>query len=126
ELLRLGLMHGREILTQAGLDSLLRLPPLNPMNAIFAAHLAVRQENAEFLARLAKQINSSLAGLPDLRSVLPGSVPFFDQPPMLRSSWQRILDAVSKEKASIPLGSTVAQLQDGLMNTELWAMRRVR
>ncbi|CAK8722350.1 MAG: hypothetical protein CDV28_11615 [Candidatus Electronema aureum] len=135
ELLRLGLMHGRKILTEIGLKNLLA-GTLNPMNAVFIAHLLARRED-EVLQALAVDlvghIDSSLAAHPDLRAALlvPQFVtsnetpPIFTAPPMLNSSWQLITQAVDKEKAVIPSGSLNEQIKAGVLNTALWLLHRL-
>jgi hypothetical protein len=127
ELLRLGLLHGRNILAKAGLGSVLAEQPLNPMTAVFAAHVLLRQEDAALTAELVKHVDRCVvAAMPDLVAVLPvsGGLPVFVLPPMLRSSWQRIMEAAGKEKAAISPGSVVEQLKDGVLNTPLWLLRR--
>jgi hypothetical protein len=131
ELLRLALMNNRNILTETGLKSLLAEPPLNPMTAIFAAHLLLRQEDTALAAELAGQLDSTLATQPDLRATLlnidrPEELPSFPLPPLLDSSWQLITQAVSKEKAVIPPDSLNDQLiKGGVLNTALWLLHRL-
>ncbi|WP_417910231.1 hypothetical protein [Candidatus Electronema sp. PJ] len=130
ELLRLALLNGRNILTETGLKHLLADQPLNPMTAIFATHLLLRQENAVLVGELAGKMESTLAAQPDVQVALLNignlaELPAFPQPPMLYSSWQLIMDAVSKEKAVIPPDSVNAQIKDGVLNTVLWLLHRL-
>lgn len=130
ELLRLGLLHGRKILTEAGVKELLAGPTLNPMTAIFAVHLLLRQEeSAALAAEMAVHIASPLAAHPDIRAaVLPiikaAEPPVFPNPPMLSCSWQLIMQAVGKEQAEIPPGTLNDQLRTSALGTALWLMQR--
>lgn len=127
EQLRLGLLHGRKVLSQNGLQNLLAAQPLNPMNALYAAGLLQESDFVDAAAELAQHLD----GLPDMELLLPGAgraeeSPSFALPPLLRKSWQLLMEAVSKEKAVIPLGSLNEQIQQGAaLNTALWLMHRL-
>jgi hypothetical protein len=123
EQLRLGLLHGRKVLCQTGLQNLLAAQPLNPMNVLYAAGLVQETDDA---AELARHLDSILADLPDMQLLLPGTAKQFALPPLLRKSWQLLMDAVSKEKTGIPPGSLNEQIQQGAaLNTALWLMHRL-
>jgi hypothetical protein len=131
ELLRLGLLHGRKVLTKTGLLNLLAAQPLNPMNALYAAGLLQEPDAADAAAELACHLhNGPLAALPDMQAFLLNTgklaePPALALPPLLNKSWQRLMEAVSKEKAVIPPGSINAQIQQGaVLNTALWLMHR--
>ncbi|MCW5208814.1 hypothetical protein VU10_01110, partial [Desulfobulbus sp. US1] len=51
--------------------------------------------------------------------------PVFPAPPMLRSSWDRINQAVEQRKVIIPPGSLTAQIAGGLLATSLWLIHRL-
>ncbi len=131
EQLRLGLLHGRKVLTQNGLHNLLAAQPLNPMNALYAAGLLQEPDCADAAAELARNMDGTLTALPDMQLLLPdaGSAkesPSFDLPPLFRKSWQLLTEAVGKEKAVIPPGSLNEQMQQGAaLNTALWLMHRL-
>ena len=128
ELLRLGLLHGRKILCQTGLQNLLAAQPLNPMNALYAAGLVQETNDA---AVLAQNMDGTLAALPDMQLLLSGAgraeeAPSFALPPLLRKSWQVLMETVSKEQAVIPPGSLNEQIQQGAaLNSALWLMHRL-
>lgn len=131
ELLRLGLLHGRKILNEPGVKNLLAAQPLNPMNALYAVHLLLRQEDAASAAELAAQAVPAVAALPDMQAALLGGgkadePPIFDLPPLFSKSWQLITDAVSKEKAVIAPGSLCGQMHNETLNSSLWLLRQLR
>ncbi len=128
ELLRLALMHNRKVLNAAEVKKLLAAEPLNPMNAVYIAHILRRQEDEALTAELAKRLGSSLSDLPDMQAVWLGRLeqpPTFALPPMLNSSWQLLNEAASKEKAVIVPGSLCDQLQGKVLNTALWLLHRL-
>lgn len=131
ELLRLALMHSRKILTEAGLKNLLAAQPLNPMNAIYAAHLLPKPDESGMTTLLASHIDKSLAELPDIQAVLSATEsrnepPVFALPPLLSKSWQLIMEAAGKEKAVITPGSLAEQIQAGTLNSALWLLHQLR
>ncbi len=133
ELLRLGLLHGRKILTASGLKSLLAAQPLNPMNMLYAAHLIQKPDESGLTELLASQLDKSLAELPDMQAVLPAAAgsrsepPVVALPPLLSRSWQLLMEAVDKEKAVIPIGSLNEQIKDGgTLNSSLWLLHQLR
>lgn len=94
EQLRLGLLHGRKVLSQNGLQNLLAAQPLNPMNALYAAGLLQESDFVDAAAELAQHLD----GLPDMELLLPGAgraeeSPSFALPPLLRKagncSWKQ-------------------------------------
>jgi hypothetical protein len=132
ELLRLGLLHGRKILNDANLKNLLAAQPLNPMNALYAVHLLLRQDDAAAAAELAGQTESAAAALPDMQAALlcagdrQDGPSVFTLPPLFSKSWQLIMDAVSKEKAVIAPGSFSGQMQKETLSSSLWLLRQLR
>ncbi len=131
ELLRLGLMNGREVLTEAAVRAMLEEQSLNPMLAIFAAHFLMRQYPAAAVltTELLKKLNQNVIAHPDLQALMlqqePGVRPAFPDPPMLHSSWQCIDQAVERRKAIVPPGSLTDQISNGLTKTSLWLMHRL-
>ena len=133
ELLRLGLLHGRKILTEPGLKSLLAAQPLNPMNALYAAGLLQDSEKSDVMkVELAMLLERGLAELPDMRALLfiigkPNEPAVLPVPPLFWRSWQLLMEAVNKEKALIPPGSLNEQLKDGgTLNSSLWLLHQLR
>ncbi len=135
ELLRIGLMSGRKILTKTGLQNLLAESPLDPISTLFAAHLLLRQENTNVQALAAALLDSMcsiLSGYPDLSALLLHSQSenrtksVFPTPPMLQASWQLIMLAVEKDQAEIPVDSLNGQIQQGAaLNSALWLLHRL-
>ena len=133
ELLRLGLMNGREVLTKAAVQDMLKEQSLNPMLAIFAAHFLMRQHPADAVltTELLKGLGQgqNLIDHPDLQALMlyqdPGVRPAFSDPPTLHSSWQFIAQAVEQRKAIVPPGSLTDHISSGLTKTSLWLIHRL-
>ena len=134
ELLRLGLLHGRKVVTEAAVASLLKEERLNPMQVILAAHSLSGQGgtgvvDVTSLAALLKKLSADFFEHPDLQALMRHQAaemrPVFPAPPMLRSSWDRIAQAVEQRKVIIPPGSLTAQIAGGLLTTSLWLIHRL-
>ncbi|MGB5684170.1 MAG: hypothetical protein WBM35_00040 [Candidatus Electrothrix sp.] len=143
ELLRLSLLHGRKVVTEVAVSELLtgeyeeRLNSLNPMQVIFAAHALSGQGNADVagiasLSALLKKLPADFLEHPDLEALMflmlhqeAAMRPIFPAPPMLRSSWDRIAQAVGQRKAIVPPGSLTAQVAGGVLATSLWLVHRL-
>lgn len=131
DLLRLGLLHGRQVVTDPVVSSLLKEEILNPMQVILAAHSLLRQgklENSQ-LTSLRKKLPADFSEHPDIQSLVlhqPTDTRLaFSAPPMLRSSWDRIVQAMEERKAIIPPGSLAAEITGGVINTALWLVHRL-
>jgi len=134
ELLRLSLLHGRKVVTEVAVSGLLKEERLNPMQVIFAAHSLSGQGSAGVvdvtsLSALLKKLPADFLEHPDLEALmLPHEAamrPVFPAPPMLRSSWDRIAQAVGQRKAIVPPGSLTAQIAGGVLTTSLWLVHRL-
>jgi hypothetical protein len=132
ELLRLGLLHGREVVTEVAVSSLLREEYLNPMQVIFAAHSLSgqgRSIDVASLASLLKKLPADFFEHPDLQAFMLHQAaemrPVFPAPPMLRSNWDRISQAVEQRKVIVPPGSLTAQIAGSLLTTSLWLIHRL-
>ncbi|CAK8721579.1 Carboxypeptidase regulatory-like domain-containing protein [Candidatus Electrothrix laxa] len=136
DLLRLGLLHGRKIVTEVAVASLLQEEPLNPMQVIFAAHSLSGQGRSIdvadvviSLSALLKKLPADFCEHPDLQALMLHQEaevrPAFPAPPMLRSSWDRIVRAVEQRKVIVPPGSLTAQVAGGLLTTSLWLVHRL-
>ncbi|MDU9050129.1 MAG: hypothetical protein Q3M30_14880 [Candidatus Electrothrix sp. Rat3] len=135
ELLRLGLLHGREVVIEAAVSDLLKEERLNPMQVIFAAHSLSGQGRSidvagvASLAALLKKLPADFLEHPDLQAFMLHQEaeirPIFPAPPMLRSSWDRISQAVEQRKVIVPPGSLTAQIAGSLLTTSLWLIHRL-
>ena len=131
ELLRLGLLHTRSILSKEIVDSLLKEETLNPMEVLYAVHALLRQGPVDkaLLTSLLKKLPSVFAEHADFQALMMGKEttmrPVFSAPPLLRGSWDCIAQAVEQRKTIVPPGSLAAQAADGLMNTSLWLVHRL-
>ena len=134
ELLRLSLLHGRKVVTEVAVSGLLKEERLNPMQVIFAAHSLSGQGSAGVvdvtsLSALLKKLPADFLEHPDLEALmLPHEAamrPVFPAPPMLRSSWDCIAQAVGQRKAIVPPGSLTAQIAGGVLTTSLWLVHRL-
>jgi hypothetical protein len=133
ELLRLGLLHRRKVVTETFVADLLQqesLHSLNPLQVILLAHSLAEQGKLDtaLLTTLLKKLPANFAEHADIQALMlnqPATVrPAFFAPPMLHSSWDRIVQAVKQRKAIIPPGSLAAQLDDGVIKTALWLVHR--
>ncbi|WP_339136282.1 MAG: hypothetical protein WGN25_00110 [Candidatus Electrothrix sp. GW3-4] len=131
ELLRLGLLHGRRVVTEAVVSSLLKKERLNPMQVIFLAHslLGLGKLDSALLSGLLKKLPAAFQEHPDIHSLMLKQEatmrPIFSAPPMLRSSWDRIAQAVEQRKAIVPPGALTAQIAGGLLASSLWLVHRL-
>jgi len=134
ELIRLGLLNGRKILTKNAAENLLQERDLNPMLVLFATHLLMRQTSVDYplVSRILESLQRPLFFHSDIQAVhLCQEVgkfenpPDFSSPPMLTSSWQLILQADRQGKAVIPQGSLSEQIAEGVLNTSLWLIHRL-
>uniref|UniRef100_UPI0040564F7E hypothetical protein n=1 Tax=Candidatus Electronema sp. TaxID=2698783 RepID=UPI0040564F7E len=131
ELLRLGLLHGRKILTEPGLKSLLAAQPLNPMNVLYAAYLIPKPDESDMTVLLVLQLDKSLAELSDIHAVLidAGSrkrPSVFALPPLFSKGWQLLMEGADKEKAVITPGSLSEKIQGRTLNSSLWLLHQLR
>lgn len=130
ELLRLALLHGRQVVTEALVSDLLEEERPNPVQVILIAHALSGQGKLDAALRkdLLKKFPAEFGEHPDIQALtLDQSAevrPAFPAPPMFRSSWDRIVQAVEQRKAIVPPGSVAAQLDDGVIKTALWLVHR--
>lgn len=134
ELIRLGLLNSRKLLTEDVAKNLLQEKTLNPMAIIFAAHLLLRDnfDNSELLAELTARIRESFLVHPDVRAVQlhpeagdNQSLSDFPTPPMLHSSQQCIVQATARGESVIPHDSLSERITDGVLKTSLWLIHRL-
>ncbi|MCI5139011.1 MAG: hypothetical protein D3922_11500, partial [Candidatus Electrothrix sp. AR1] len=134
ELFRLGMLHGRKVVTEAAVAGLLKEERLNPMQVVFAVHSLAGQGSTNIvdvtsLSALLKKLPADFLDHPDLQALMLHQEaemrPVFPAPPMLRSSWDRIAQALEQKKAIVPPGSLTAQIAGGLLPTSLWLVHRL-
>ncbi|MCI5160228.1 MAG: hypothetical protein D3906_17765, partial [Candidatus Electrothrix sp. AUS1_2] len=96
ELLRLGMLHGRKVVTENTVPGLLKEERVNPMQIILTAHSLAGQGKLDSsqLPALLKRLPSDFVEHPDIQALMldqPAEMrAVFPAPPMLRSSWDRI------------------------------------
>jgi hypothetical protein len=134
ELLRLGLLHTRPVLSKDIVDTLLKEEVLNPMEVLYTAHALLRQGGADtaLLAALMGKLPPAFVEHADFQAIMTSMMsrktemrPVFSVPPLFRASWEYIARAVEHKKAIVPPGSLTALAADGLMNTSLWLVHRL-
>ncbi len=131
ELLRLGLLHTRTVLSKKIVDSLLKEAVLNPMEVLYAVHSLLRQGAADtvLLSALLKKMPPVFTDHADFQAIMMSKEAdlrsVFSAPHLLRASWDYFALAFEQRKAIVPPGSLAAQVADGLMNTSLWLVHRL-
>ncbi|MCI5141384.1 MAG: hypothetical protein D3909_06600 [Candidatus Electrothrix sp. ATG1] len=131
ELLRLGLLNGRKVVTEAVVESLLREESLNPMQVIFVAHSLLGQGNLDnaLLHALLRKLPGVFREHPDLQPLMLEQQnemrPAYPAPPILRTSWDCILRAVEQRKAIAPPGSLTTEIAGGVLSTSLWLVHHL-
>jgi hypothetical protein len=134
ELVRLGLVSGRPVLTKSEATRLLEQPSLNPMLGIYAAHFMLRQRRTDYalLRAMIDRLGTPFASHPDVQALLlnrnlgePQRSLVFSTPPMLRSSWQLVVHASRRRMSIVPQGTLVDQIADGVLYTAPWLVHRL-
>ncbi len=131
ELLRLGLLHTRSIMSKDMIDTLLKEEVLNPMEVLYTVHALLRQGPIDtiLLTALLEKMPPVFVKHTDFQALMIGKKtamrPIFLAPPLLRASWNCIDQAVAQRTAIVPPGSLAAQVADGVMNTSLWLVHRL-
>ncbi len=131
EQLRYNLECGRDILTDRVITDTLNAASKHPMLALYAAHLLIRKHPIDHLTveHIVDGLQASLGVLPDVGALLlrPGSGTLpkalrFETPPLLRSSWNLIVEASRRRMSLVPLGSLSAQVGEALIRHPLWLL----
>jgi hypothetical protein len=110
---------------------LLKEEQINPMQVILTAHSLLGQGKLDVsqLSAVVKRLPSDFAEHPDIQALAldqPAEMrAVFPTPPMLRSSWDRILQALEQRKIIVPPGSLTAQIAGGVIKTSLWLVHRL-
>jgi hypothetical protein len=131
ELLRLGLLNKRKILTQASLNTLAQAQ--DPLTILFALHmLRDQEEHQAWTEQLRARWQETLAPHPDFQALclhqgenFSAEAPLWSQPPMLYASWQLLLQAITEKRGSFPTDSFNEQLHKRLVQTALWLLHRL-
>ncbi|MBI4333237.1 MAG: hypothetical protein HY673_18385 [Chloroflexi bacterium] len=131
ELARQGLLNRRSVVSKRDLDEMLWAKFENPMFGIYGAHLLLLAPDPDM--RLLETVTGNLYSLvgdhPDVRalkiyadsrSAKSGSQVPYTAPPMLRSSWDIIVDATTTRPELVPLSSLAAEISFRLRGRSLW------
>ncbi|MCI5145854.1 MAG: hypothetical protein D3923_10070 [Candidatus Electrothrix sp. AR3] len=134
ELIRLGLLNGRHLLSQDTAMLLLKEQELNPMLIILASHLLMQQNSTDYplVNNILEDLKEPLLFHPDIQALLLHKKTIdskfilgFPSPPMLSSSWQCIVQATNLGRAVMPQCSLSEQVAGGILNTSLWLIHRL-
>ncbi|MBN1992728.1 MAG: hypothetical protein JW953_08470 [Anaerolineae bacterium] len=131
ELARSGLVNGRQVVSKQDLRYLLWEKFRNPMFGIYGGHLLLLapEPDWELLATVVKNLRRLVGDHPDVTALalrlaaargeaLPEAS--FATPPMLRSSWQQVVQASAAIPGLAPAGSLSAQIADRLWGAGAW------
>jgi hypothetical protein len=118
ELARLGLAHGRAVMTSAELARLSWSTAQNPMLGIYSGHmlLLAPEPDRALLSTIITTLRDMLGWHPDVEALNlwlrdgSSAPPVFLMPPMLRQSWQIIVQASAQQPELVPAGSFAAQM----------------
>jgi hypothetical protein len=120
-----------------GLES--RVPPemfpyqfTDPMFAIFAAHLLILspRPDTHLLREVADHLKQLVGDHPDVMSLYlwldpKADVPPFSSPPMLRSSWNIVVNRSAEREDIVPPGSYASRIPTRLWGSGAWLSWRV-
>lgn len=127
ELIRKALISNRKIITDEMIGSMLDEKFDNPMLGIFAAHLLLlnKPDKTDLLRTVVMNMKRVLnTPHPDIEVLLlkldSATNYVFDMPPMLRRSWNLMLDASVINPSVVPEDSLVADVAGRLWCEDLW------
>lgn len=94
----------------------------NPMLGIYAAHAVAAGGKSEMLPRLLEVLESMVPGHPDVVALRLDSAEGveIETPPMLRSSWNRIVAASLDGKVALCAGSLASRLPPSVLTGTPW------
>lgn len=127
EMARLALRDGRRVLSE-DLRLMLHGKYSDPMLGIFGAHLLLReQEIDEELYRIVvDNLRGLLGNHPDVEALSlrlrDRAAPSIEAPPMLRQSWQLILDATVTQSEIVPADSLLAGIAPRVWGEGPWLL----
>jgi hypothetical protein len=125
DLARLGLVNRRAVVSPADLRQMLWEKFENPMLGLLGAHLLLlsTEPDLPLLRIVVTNLRRLLGQHPDIEALalrLGETVPAFSIPPMLRNSWQLIVQASATKPDLVPMGSLAAQMADRLWGDGAW------
>ena len=114
------------------LRDMLRHKFTNPMLGIYAAHLmmiAPAADSAPLLREVLDNLRLLLGEHPDVNTIElwldeNSTVPSFDSPPMLRSSWSILVNRSRVDEKLVPPGSYALRITGRLWGTGVWLVWR--
>jgi len=131
EIARQGLVNRRDVVPLRDVDRLLRGKFNNPMAGIYGAHLSLLSPEPDI--RLLDEVVNNLYRLigdhPDVRALgiylarMTGktiSITPYSVPPMLRSSWDIVVDETAIRPDLVPVESLAARVSDRLWGFTPW------
>ena len=127
EIARQALKNDRRIINQDLINDMLGDKSMNPMLGIYGAHLILMDKEPDM--GLVKHVVSNLRNYigsdhPDVEALALkvglGSNYIFDMPPMLRRSWNYMLEATVKNPGLVPEDSMVSQIYGLLWSDDPW------
>lgn len=135
DMARLGLREGRDVVRLDEMQQLLYGKFENPMLGIYGGHLLVakrRNLDHELVETVMGNLLHLLGPHPDVLALhlRPGSMTppkelSFPTPPMLKSSWDLILQGTGRRNSLVPRESLSDLLSDGMLTSAPWLLRRV-
>ena len=129
EFARQGLLNERNVISREVLNQMMNEKFDNPMLGIYAAHLLLLPKNRD--ESLAREIVMNLRKIlntphPDVEALalrlMMDSNYVFDMPPMLRRSWNFMLEASVKDSTKVPEDSLAADVAARLWCEDLWLL----
>jgi hypothetical protein len=138
ELARFGLAAQRPAMSRQQIDEILWEKYKDPLLGIYGGHLLLleRKPNLEELETVTNNLLRLVGDHPDVRALavklallryesLDDFAPF-ETPPMLRSSWQILVEASSYYPALIPAGSLAARVSSAIWAEGAWLTWRAQ
>jgi hypothetical protein len=130
ELARLGLAQGRRVLSAITLGEILAGKFEDPMLGIFGGHLLLMEDpvNLDTLKIVVNNLRMMLGNdHPDVEALAtrlnpPGTGYQVKVPPMLRKSWQLMLDATADQRCTVVRDSFAASILNRTRSGEPWLL----
>src|SRR5439155_2698699 len=130
ELARQALSSGREVLAKGDLSSMLFMKFENPMLGIYGAHLLLRRGDGRdgVLAEVCRNLERLVPGHPDAAAIglAIGTAPnvSFPLPPMLRASWELVIEASAGRPDLVPRDSLAGRVAGSVYDASTWLIWR--
>ncbi len=132
ELARQALSSGRAAVAGRDLRNMLFSKYDNPMLGLYGAHVLLMQPepDLELLARVLSNLERLVPGLADIAALRvwldPDRASPFELPPMLRRSWQIIVEATSTRPELVPAQSLAGHVSESVYGSTTWLIWHVR